>query len=525
MTRRPDNPRLFLQTMMRRDFPTFLRKAFSTIRGGDQLAWNWHLGAMAHVLDQVASGASRRSLINLPPRNLKSLMISVAWVAWMLGHDPRRNFVCVSYSNELSTKFGRECLAIMQSGWYRALFPGTIISAKRSAAHDFETTQGGGRLATSITGTLTGRGGDTIIIDDPIKPDEANSEVLREAVNEWYKSTLSSRLNDKASGAILVVMQRLHEHDLPGMLLEAGGWDRLNLPAIAPDDEIIPLAYGKCHYRRRGDVLHPAREPLHVLQELRASMGSAAFVAQYLQDPLPALGNTVQAAWLKYYAEDFDPYASPGFIVQSWDTATKDGAHNDFSVCVTAIVTRREIRVLDVYRARLQFPELKRHCIRLAREWHPTTLLIEDHASGSQLLQTLRSETPSGVPAPLGRTADTDKESRMLGAAAQIEAGRLLLPQDAGWLTEFKAELLGFPNARYDDQCDALSQLMNWVQRREIFSPDTISGPIGFTFEDDGSTLITGDIHGIFTDGVSPTDLSYDPWSPPSDDPWLSWVL
>jgi hypothetical protein len=287
MRRRPDNPRLFLKEMQRRDFAAFCRKAYSVIRGGDELLWNWHLSAIAYVLEQIASGHIRRSTINVPPRHLKSMMVSVAWVAWRLGKDPTQNFVCVSYSNELSAKFGRDCLAIMQSSWYRELFPYTIISSKRSAAHDFETTQGGGRLATSITGTLTGRGGDTIIIDDAIKPDEAYSEVTREAVNVWYQTTLSSRLNNKAAGAIIIVMQRLHEFDLVGTVLTTPGWHQLLLPAIEWEERVIPLVGGNFHTSRIGDVLHPARETLAVFETLRAEMGSAAFEAQYLQRPLP----------------------------------------------------------------------------------------------------------------------------------------------------------------------------------------------------------------------------------------------
>jgi hypothetical protein len=240
------NPHLFLQEAMRRDFRYFLRRAFPSIAGGAMLEWNWHHDAIAHALAEIVAGNTRRQLFTLPPRNLKSIMISVAWVAWMLGRDPTRNFVCVSYSNPLAFKHASDCLAIMQSPWYRELFPRTVIAPKRAAIHDFETTQAGGRLATSITGTLTGRGGDIIVIDDPIKPDDAYSEVVREGANNWYQSTLSSRLNDKAAGAIVTVMQRLHERDLTGMLIEAGGWEHLSLPAIATEISSSRWGSGRC---------------------------------------------------------------------------------------------------------------------------------------------------------------------------------------------------------------------------------------------------------------------------------------
>lgn len=491
---RIDDPYALLLALMRRDFRAFLRKAYPAIRGGEMIRWNWHLDAIAHALDQVAEGQSRRLLITMPPRNLKSITVSVAWVAWMLGRDPARNFVCVSYSNELSAKLARDCLAVMQSAWYRELFPGTLISAKRSASGDFETTRGGGRLATSVTGTLTGRGGDIIIIDDPIKPEEAHSETTRNFVNHWFQSTLASRLNDKETGAIITVMQRLHQHDLAGMMLESGGWDQLSLPAIALQDESVPLPGGRAHLRREGDVLHPEREPRNVLDEIRALMGSMDFEAQYQQQPLPATGNIVKADWLRTYPIGFDPKSVSGKIVQSWDTATKDGVLNDWSVCITAHVARNEIRILDVFRRRLLFPELKAAAIRLARTHGATDLLVEDQASGSQLIQTLRSEQPCGVPHPIARRPEGDKYSRMAGVSGQIEGGQLLLPEVAPWLGEFLTELLGFPNARHDDQADALTQLMSWVM---IFGPaesDSVAGPI-LVWMEDGILRTRGDEH------------------------------
>lgn len=180
----PDDPQALIRALQRRDFGSFLIRAVPWINGGADLQFNWHLDAIAYQLERVAAGDCRRLLVTMPPRSLKSITASVAWVAWMLGRDPTLNFVCVSYSGELAAKLARDCRSIISSAWYRELFPGSVISDKRSATHDFEMTAGGGRLATSITGTLTGRGGDLIIIDDPIKPDEAMSETTRNAVND-----------------------------------------------------------------------------------------------------------------------------------------------------------------------------------------------------------------------------------------------------------------------------------------------------------------------------------------------------
>ena len=503
-----ENPQALLTQLCRHDFTAFLRKAWPWISGGDMLAWSWHLDAISEHLERIGDGDLRRSLMNLPPRNGKSKTVSVIWVAWMLGRDPTLNFVCVSYSNELSGKFARDCRAVMESAWYREIFPGTIISRARSASHDFETTRGGGRLATSVGGSLTGRGGDIIILDDVIKPEAANSETTRNSVNDWFKSTLASRLDDKQKGVMVCVMQRLHEHDLSGMLLEQGGWDHLSLPAIAIEDQSVMLARGGVYRRREGDVLHPEREPLDILMGLKASMGSPAFEAQYQQQPLPAEGNLFKAEWLTYFEQDHaeQPY---GQIIQSWDTAIKIGSNNDYSVCITAVMRGREIRLIDVWRGKLEFPELERKAIELARLYRAGTIIIEDKASGQQLLQALRSGKNPGVPLPIGRNPEQDKYARAAGVSSIVESGQFLLPSEATWLDEFRRELLAFPSSRHDDQVDALAQLLDYVRGRWMYQPPPSVGGIVITMHKDGSFKTCGDDE-LF-------DIEFDEYD---DDPW-----
>lgn len=505
-----EDPAKVLTELCRHDYTAFLRKAWPWISGGELLVWNWHLDAIAYKLERISEGETRRLLVNLPPRNGKSKAISVAWVAWMLGVDPTLNFVCVSYSGELAGKMARDCRAIMESSWYREIFPGTVISKARSAAYDFETTRGGGRLATSVSGTLTGRGGDIIILDDVIKPEDAFSDTVRESVNEWFRSTLASRLNDKMTGSIICVMQRLHENDLSGMLIEAGGWDHLSLPAIALKDETIMLARGGVHRRYEGDVLHPEREPLDVLMELKAAMGSLAFAAQYQQDPMPAEGNVFRAEWLREYKAE-EQSSAWGQIVQSWDTAIKTGANNDWSACLTARIINKDIQLLHVWRGRLEYPALLRKAVALAQEWKPGTILIEDKASGQQLLQDLRSGHYPGVVDPIGRIPEQDKYSRAAGVSSMVEAGKLFLPSEAVWLDDFRRELLAFPNGRNDDQVDALAQLLDWVRRQWVHQTPEICGPTLFDFHDDGSIEIIGPDYGMFSQSYFPRNLG-DPY-------------
>jgi predicted phage terminase large subunit-like protein len=479
---RINRDRQALDAACRTDFPTFLHRCFQTVSPGDVYQDNWHLEAMAHQLDRVRAGETRRLIITVPPRSLKSIACSVAWEAWMLGHDPSVNFLCVSYGAELAAKHARDCRIIMQSEWYRRLFPGTILSRERNAEHDFQTTARGGRFSTSVGGTLTGRGGDIIIIDDPMKPEEAMSETARKYATDWAANTLASRLNDKVEGAIVLVMQRLHDADLAGHYLEAGGWDHLSLPAIADEDEAIPLGAGRFHHRRKGDVLHPAREPLAALEAQKLTMGSAAFSAQYQQAPIPPGGVLVQRSWLRRYQSPLER-ARGDTIVQSWDCASKDGIFNDYSVCVTALLRKQETYILHVSRERLEFPALCKRAVALARAFDIDALLIEDAASGTQLIQHLKAEQPGGVPLPIRRKPEGDKVARLAGVTARIEAGGVFLPVEADWLAEFERELLGFPNARHDDQVDAFSQLLNWVdkQRANHACVDTVPvGPMVF---------------------------------------------
>ncbi len=339
-----------LDAILRTDFASFVAKVFLEISGGDRFLANWHIHAIAWQLQRIMRGDNTRLVVTMPPRNLKSITISVAWVAWLLGHNPQLRIVCVSYSGELAAKHANDCRSVMQRDWYQRIFPRTRLQMGGMAEMDFRTTQGGGRLSTSVGGTLTGRGGDTIIIDDPIKPDDAHSETTRKNVLNWYSNTLVSRLNNKQTGSMVLVMQRLHEEDLAGHLLEAGGWEHLSLPAIAEDEMSIQVGPRQFHHYRQGTALHPERESIVRLQELKQIMGSATFAAQYQQDPVPAEGLHVKKEWFRYYSEP--PEKGPGDqIVQSWDTASKDGPFSEFSVCITALIRRTEVYVLDVYRA------------------------------------------------------------------------------------------------------------------------------------------------------------------------------
>ena len=274
-----DRARL-LQTALRYDLGAFIRKTVNELEPTTDYEHNWHIDSIAYHLAEVAAGRCNRLLITLPPRSLKSLSASVAFPAWLLGHQPDRRVICVSYGRSLADDLSSKSHKIIATNWYQALFPATRIDPRKHTVTEVRTTAGGGRLTTTIGGPLTGRGGSLVIVDDPMKAVDANSEAARQSVITWFNETLMTRLDDKRTGAIVVIMQRLHVDDLAGHILRQGGWTHLDLPAIAHEDRTIPLGYGQFHEFRKGDLLQPERETQAILDELKTRLGSSAFSAQ-----------------------------------------------------------------------------------------------------------------------------------------------------------------------------------------------------------------------------------------------------
>jgi len=408
------------ETMLRQDFSTFAARCFYDLNPQTELALNWHIEVIAAKLTAVRQGKIKRLIINLPPRSLKSLLASIAFPAWCLGHEPSSQILCVSYAQDLADKLARDCRSIMISEWYRRLFP-TRLAPHRQAVAEFITTRQGYRLATSNGGVLTGRGADIILIDDPLKPEEAFSDTQRQAANEWYDHTLYSRLNDKRNGAIVIIMQRLHEDDLVGHVLEQEGWDVVRFPAIAEEDERheIETIWGPRTFARLGgEALHPEREPLETLDRIRRTTGEYNFAGQYQQSPAPLGGGLVKKEWFKFYGEKDRPESFER-IVQSWDTANKATELSDFSVCTTWGINDKKLYLLSVLRRRLEYPALKRAVREQQSLFSATVVLIEDKASGTQLIQDLRVDGCSAVTA---YKPECDKIMRLHAQTGIIES-------------------------------------------------------------------------------------------------------
>lgn len=458
--------RLF-EALLRNDFLTFAQRVFRELNPGRTFHIGCHHEAIAYLLNVSAvTGEIDRVIINLPPRSAKSTIVSVALPAFLLGRDPTRRIIVVSYNQDLANMFSRQTRQVMQSAWYRRLFPSTRIPP-RAAEAQFYTGAGGFRKAISTGGTFTGRGGDLIIIDDPLKADDAYSETARESLLRWAQATLFPRLDDKLRGTILLVQQRQNEDDLSGHMHRTGEWLSLSLPAIAEKDEWITLSRTplRRHYRRVGDLLDPVREPIEVLNSLKRSMGRAAFSAQYQQAPLPPDGDVVKVGWFRTY----DDLPDDGERIFSVDTASKAGLKNDWSVISVWRVIENRFYLEYVWRRRVQYPELKNSLVELARDLKPDVILIEYKCNGIGLIQDLKA-LREGFPVIAYDPGALDKESRMRIQSAKIEGGLVFLPPAAPWLEEFLNEVRRFPNGAHDDQIDALSQLLDYKFSRNVGS-------------------------------------------------------
>jgi predicted phage terminase large subunit-like protein len=453
--------------ILRRDLMSFIERSFYELNPQTVFSASPHIEVLASKLEACRQGRIKRLIVNLPPRSLKSHAVSVALPAYLLGRDPASQIICASYGQDLADKLARDCRTLMGSPFYQRVFPRTRLSTEKQSVSEFITTSQGFRMSTSIGGVLTGRGADFIILDDPLKPDDALSETRRTSVNQWYDNSLLSRLNSKETGVIIIVMQRLHQDDLVGHVLGQGDWEVLLFPAIAEHDEvhIIDSPLGQRRFEhKRGEALQPARESLGTLKTIRQTIGEYNFFSQYQQDPMPLGGAIVKTDWLRRYDATSRPSRFTR-VVQSWDTANKSGELNDFSVCTTWGVFDSHYYLLDVFRKQLNYPDLKRAVVKLARQHHTDSIVIEDKASGTQLIQELQHERAMYGIRPYEPPPGSDKILRLHTQTALFESGRVLLPVSAPWLDDYVRELISFPGSKYDDQVDSTTQALDYLKK------------------------------------------------------------
>ena len=449
----------FLSSILRQDFASFISKVFATINPGIEYEHNWHIDLLADYLISAEEGLLKRLIINVPPRALKSVCVSVAWPAWILGHDPTKRIMVASYAQSLSIKHSLDTRLVMSSDWYQELFPRTKLSKKHNLKSKFMTTEHGFRMATSVGGMSTGEGGDILIIDDPHNPSHIHSPTRRQNVIDWYEQTFSSRLNNKKKGSIVLVMQRLHEQDLVGYLLSNSpkSWHLLKLP-VCTDEDII-YECGKRIYRyTQGENLHNLRYDDDILEKIRDEMGRENFAAQYMQEPIDVSASILKSEDICFY-EKLDK--EPDYIVQSWDTAIKTSETSDYSVCTTWAIIGENYYLMNMLRAKLPYPELKNKVKELHNSFKPRFILIEDHASGQSIIQDLRAE---GMQHLIPIKQKLDKITRFASTVPLFQASVVKFP-NCNWVKSLINELVRFPNEKHDDMVDSVSQFLCYMKK------------------------------------------------------------
>jgi predicted phage terminase large subunit-like protein len=459
-----DRARL-LRALLRKNLPAFTEKVFTTLEPGTEYQHNWHVDHICWQLARVGRGELRRLIINVPPRSMKSITVSVAFTAWVLGLDPTKRIMCVSYAEDFARKLSIDTRTVLDSPWYGRAFPRLELASRRPRNVELVTTERGYRFAAGVGGGVLGRGADLIVIDDPIKAVDALSAAERRRVNEFYDNTLYTRLDDKRHGAIVIIMQRLHEDDLVGHVLEKDEWELVSIPAIQTETRSYQLSDDPAdvYVREAGEVLHAEREARDILEQIKRSQGSLTFSAQYQQAPVPPEGNIIKREWLRSYTrrpENFD------LVVASWDTASTISDEADFSVGTVWGAKGLDFYLLDLARGRFEVPELRREVLRIAERWRVDQTIIEATDIGRAILQDLRR---AGELSAVLRQPRYDKEARFLAQSARFEAGQVHVPQDAPWLAEWLNELLAFPNGRHDDQVDSTSQALDYMTGRTRF--------------------------------------------------------
>jgi len=408
-----------------------------------------HHKRMADAFERVANGTCKRLIINMPPRHTKSEFASYLLPAWFLGKFPHKKVIQASNTGELAVGFGRKVRNLVDSEVYSSIFPNLALQADSKAAGRWNTSKGGDYFAIGVGGTVTGKGADVLIIDDPHSEQEAamaaSNPDIYDKVFEWYTSGPRQRL--QPGGAIVVVMTRWAQRDLTGQVLKSAAqrsgeeWEVIEFPAILPS----------------GNPLWPQFWSLAELEALREELPNAKWQAQYQQNPVGNESAIVKRDWWKWWEKDNPPQCD--YILQSWDTAFEKTQRADYSAGTTWGIFACEednfapnIILLNTYKKRVEFPELKRDVMREYTDYEPDSLIVEKKASGAPLIYDLRA---MGIPVQeYTPSKGQDKIARLNSVSDIIASGKVWVPQTR-WAEELVDEVAAFPSGEHDDLVDA----------------------------------------------------------------------
>jgi predicted phage terminase large subunit-like protein len=429
------------------------------------LRGNWHQGLIAEYLTACHLRQIKRLIINIPPRNTKSIMASVCFPTWTWIKKPGERFMMASYSQSLSTKHSLDRRRLIESAWYQYAWADRFhLMGDANIKTEFENNARGHMVATSLGGTATGKGGNVLLIDDPHDPDRAASDVERQNDLDSFDQKFSTRLDDKETGVMIVIMQRLHAKDLSGHLLTEGGWEHLKIPAIEDEPRkvyVYPISKRE-KVRVEGEIMHPDRESSKVLDEMKVRLSSYGFAGQYQQRPAPREGGMLKREnWLFWQVlpGKFDE------IVLSMDCSFKEKATSDFTVITAWGKDGMKKYLLGGYRKQVGFGEACRAVVSMLQQFPKARrVLIEDSANGPAIIETL-SKQVSGITAV---TASRSKTERVAAVEPDHEQKNYLLPLTSlyPWVQDFMDECSDFPNAPHDDYVDSFTQAAAYFLER-----------------------------------------------------------
>ena len=438
----------------------FFHQAWHVIEPGTTYIHNWHIELICEYLEDVLYGNTLRLLINEPPRYLKSTVVTIVWPVWCWLHDPTIRWMFTSYSADLALFHSRERRKVIQSEWFQRNWGDKVrLSRDQNQAQEYVNTERGRMFSTSVGGTSTGKGGEILVFDDPINPMDARSESMRASANDWVRNTFLRRLNNKKTGRIVGVMQRLHEDDTTGLLMSFGGWTNLKLPAEAKERTVITFPRsGKVFIREKDDLLFPAREGPAEIAMAKKELGSVGYAGQYQQEPSPDIGGILHRDWWQRYGTmpaRFD------LQLQSWDCTFKDAITSDYVVGQVWGKIGAQYYLLDQVRGQWDIVATIAQVRRLSEKWPDATLkLVESAANGEAVIGMLKHELPGMLPINVQKAGG--KVVRVQAISPMVEAGNAYLPTDAlaPWADAFIDECAAFPNGKYDDIVDAASQAL-----------------------------------------------------------------
>ena len=470
----------------------FVQQAWPIVEPGVPFIGGWHIEQICEHLEACSQGDLKKLLINIPPRHSKSTIVSVMWPMWEWLTDPAQKFLCASYSGNLSIRDNLKARRLIQSPWYQERWGHMFkLAGDQNAKQRYENDKTGYRLATSVGGTATGEGGSRLLLDDPHSAQEAQSDAFREAAVEWFDVVWSTRLNDPKKDVMVTIMQRLHERDISGHIMDdIGGWEHLIIPAEW-DGQRRSTSVGEYYPRTEmGELICPDRFGEKEIADLKKLLGQYSSAGQLQQEPSPAEGGILKTKYFNFWPADvgLPPFE---YILQSYDCAFTEKSTGDPTACtVWAIFTHegsRHVMLIDAWDEHLSYPNLREKAIKgwgteyggskmdspFTRNKRPDRILVEAKASGQSLLQDLRM---ANVPAIGYNPGNADKISRAHQAAPTLELGLCWIPESkktpghpVNWASGFIKQLAKFPVATHDDYVDTFTQAIIYFKNDGFF--------------------------------------------------------